>query len=266
MFWDDLRGEERLKLVSLAAQGLWTVHMLPLMAGAGGYLAFEGDPLSVSDLAALVGKPLAEVQAAFDELDAKVVFSRDRHGTPYNRRMVKGAKKARSSAANGKGGGRPRQDVEKPVDNSEGSASVPRTSRKGAKSAQYAGVSKSLNGHDNSDLQTYSEPIDNLRGQPRARTLTLLTQDKDLIHRGEKNPASANGTAGRGRNNQLNGGKTIARILGTQQWPDTPENRKRAMLVLMALPQDEAHELEMYGTPIARVTELIGKGIIAIDG
>ena len=80
--------------------------MLAICAHSAGYLALNGRALSVEDLAAYVGKPLDQVRAAFDELAVRDVFSFDRHGTPYNRRMVRGQKKAESNRKNGLKGGR----------------------------------------------------------------------------------------------------------------------------------------------------------------
>lgn len=108
LFWEDLHKDAGLKMCSLAAQGLWTHHMLAICAGSFGYLAIDGRPMSVSDLAAFIGKPLGQVRSAFAELAKHDVFSVDRFGTPYNRRMVKGQKRAETNRKNGQNGGRPK--------------------------------------------------------------------------------------------------------------------------------------------------------------
>lgn len=161
IYWEDLHSEPGLKMCSLAARGLWTYHMLAIMAGASGYLAVEGRPITVKQLAALAGSPLAEVQHAYDELLQCNVFSVDRYGTPFNRRMVKAQKKAGSSRKNGQNGGRP----------------------------------KLLNTNGEVDNKTYSEPTDNLtpnlKDDPRAGGLQdFLLQDFSLE---PKNPSEESG-------------------------------------------------------------------------
>ena len=238
IYWDDLHAEPGLKIVSLAARGLWTYHMLAIMAASGGFLAVEGTPLTVEALAAIVGKPLEEVRAAYSELSTWKVFSVDRFGTPYNRRMAKMQKKDISNRKNGQNGGRP----------------------------------KLLKDNDVSDLETQTEPNANpnhnpKRG-PRARGSqdSLKTQDMNISLREEKNPAQdrANGSSLNGHGTvepgRLNGGKITARILGLAQRADTPENRRWANLLSLALPGDLGLELTRYETPATRIAELIREG------
>ena len=138
MFWKDLDEEKTLRMCSMAARGLWSTHMLPIMAASGGYLAFNGTPLSLKQLASLVGCPIREVEVWFAELDENKVFSRDRFGTPYNRRRIKAEKKASAVRKNGQNGGRP----------------------------------KSLNNQQDFNLLTKTEPKPNQNDQPRARVFS----------------------------------------------------------------------------------------------
>jgi len=107
-FWNDWDNDPNLRLCSLAAQGLW-MRILCVMAKSEpkGYLKVSGLPCSVGDLAQLVGRPLDEVSELFAELESRKVFSRDRHGIAFNRRMIRDQKKAKVARKNGKKGGNP---------------------------------------------------------------------------------------------------------------------------------------------------------------
>lgn len=107
-FWADWLGEPKLKMCSLAAQGLW-MRMLCIAAEATpvGYVVVEGQALGPTELAAECGKSLREVTAALAELQRWGVFSTDRRGRMYSRRMIDDVKKARIARENGKNGGNP---------------------------------------------------------------------------------------------------------------------------------------------------------------
>jgi HNH endonuclease len=107
-FWPDWRSDPGLRKCSLSARGLW-MEMLCIAAEAQptGYVLVNGRTLSTTDLAQLAGAPEADVQSALAELDAAGVFSRDRKGRIYNRRMMKDVKRAAENQKNGKGGGNP---------------------------------------------------------------------------------------------------------------------------------------------------------------
>jgi hypothetical protein len=279
IYWDDLHAEPGLKIVSLAARGLWTYHMLAIMAASGGYLAIEGTPLTVEALAAIVGKPLDEVRSAFLELKTWKVFSVDRFETPYNRRMVKMQKKVMSNRRNGLGGGRPRKDLStdqgefvEPVDNFAENRGISRgvqnDVKKSVKKVENRGVSKSLKTQANFNSETHMEPNRNPNHNPndgpRARGSqdSLNTREDLRTLRLEKNPASAGEThmpasitPGR-----LNGGKIAARIIRLAQRQDTPENRAWANRLSLALPSELGLELTRYETPATRIAELISEG------
>lgn len=116
-FWNDWRGDPGLRSCSLSARGLW-MDMLCIAAESDptGYVLVNGRTLSATDLARLTGAPEADVQAALAELDLNGVFSRDRNGRIYNRRMVRDAKETIKNRKNGKLGGNPslRKQTEKP--------------------------------------------------------------------------------------------------------------------------------------------------------
>jgi len=72
-----------------------------------GYVLVNGRPLTTTDLARLTGEPEAAVQSALAELERNGVFSRDRSGRIYNRRMVRDAKERSKNQKNGRLGGNP---------------------------------------------------------------------------------------------------------------------------------------------------------------
>lgn len=92
-FWSDWESDPALKLCSFAAQGLW-MRMLCIAAAHDpiGYVAVNGRALDAPALARMTGGTEPEVAALLDELSSHGVFSVDRHGRIYSRRMVKDAK------------------------------------------------------------------------------------------------------------------------------------------------------------------------------
>jgi hypothetical protein len=122
-YWNDWETDPALKLCSLSAQGLW-MRILCICAKADpkGYMLVAGHPLSPADLSSLVGKPVPEVETLLHELARYDVFSTDRIGRIYNRKMVRQVKKARTAHENGKKGGNPNLSNEReisPLDNLE---------------------------------------------------------------------------------------------------------------------------------------------------
>jgi hypothetical protein len=107
-FWPDWRSDPCLRTSSLAARGLW-MEMLCIAAEAQptGYVLVNGRSPSITDLARLAGAPEDEVQSLLAELDAAGVFSRDRKGRIYSRRMVRDLKRSVENQKNGKKGGNP---------------------------------------------------------------------------------------------------------------------------------------------------------------
>lgn len=107
-YWSDWANDPALRLCSLSAQGLW-MRMLCIAAEANpiGYVTVNGRTLDGQDLARIVGVSVPEVETLLAELDRNGVFSRDRKGTCYSRRMVRDAKRAKIARQNGKNGGNP---------------------------------------------------------------------------------------------------------------------------------------------------------------
>lgn len=94
-FWSDWDSDEALQQCSLAAQGLW-MRMLCICAKGDpiGFLAIAGNPLDVRGVAKSAGIELTEAETLMDELAKWGVFSRDRNGRIYSRRMVREAKRS----------------------------------------------------------------------------------------------------------------------------------------------------------------------------
>lgn len=105
-YWSDWEADERLKLCSPGAQALW-MRMLCVCAKAEGYLTVNEHPIGTSQLAVLIGWPLEDVEKWWSELEQWGVFSRDRRGVVFSRRMVRDEKRASILRKNGKMGGNP---------------------------------------------------------------------------------------------------------------------------------------------------------------
>ncbi len=104
----DWRADERLRLCSLSARGLW-VEMMAIMHRAEpyGHLLIGGISPTNAQLATQVGADIAVVEAAYAELESLSVFSKDDNGVIYSRRMVRDWQKAEIARTNGKSGGNP---------------------------------------------------------------------------------------------------------------------------------------------------------------
>lgn len=107
-FWSDWETDPALKLCSFAAQGLW-MRMLCIASAHDpiGYVAVAGRALDETSIARMTGGSESEVRDLLGELDRNGVFSRDRHGRIFSRRMVNDAKRAAIARKNGKKGGNP---------------------------------------------------------------------------------------------------------------------------------------------------------------
>jgi hypothetical protein len=104
----DWRADEKLRVCSLAARGLW-MEMLALMHGSEryGHLLINGKAPTDAQLAVLAGAPSPQVVDLLGELEEAGVFSRSASGAIYSRRMIADEKKARTARKNGKNGGNP---------------------------------------------------------------------------------------------------------------------------------------------------------------
>jgi hypothetical protein len=107
-FWSDWESDPALRLCSFAAQGFW-MRMLCIAAAHDpiGYVAVAGKALDETALARLTGCLVSEVACLIGELERNGVFSRDRLGRIYSRRMTADARKAAVARRNGHKGGNP---------------------------------------------------------------------------------------------------------------------------------------------------------------
>lgn len=105
----DWRADEKLRLCSLAARGLW-IEMLAIMHRSERYgqLLISGRVPTDAQLAVQVGASPEQVSSLLLELDGAGVFSRAASGAIYSRRMTRDYKKAEIARKNGKTGGNPR--------------------------------------------------------------------------------------------------------------------------------------------------------------
>lgn len=104
-FWSDWEADQGLRLCSLSAQGLW-MRILCVCARhePKGYLAINGNPLAVDAIARLAGVAETEAGTLLDELERNGVFSRNRAGCIYSRRMVRDEKRSQEGRKHKKRG------------------------------------------------------------------------------------------------------------------------------------------------------------------
>jgi len=104
----DWRSDPKLRLVSMAARGLW-MEMLCLMHEADNYgdLCVAGVTLDETKLSRMVGESAEAVTGWLSELREADVFSTRKNGVIYSRRMEKDENKRRKARENGKKGGNP---------------------------------------------------------------------------------------------------------------------------------------------------------------
>ncbi len=104
----DWRADEKLRLCSLAARGLW-MEMLAIMHRSERYgqLLISGHAPTEAQLAVQVGASTPEVSELCGQLEAAGVFSRTGSGVIYSRRMTRDYKKVKIARQNGKTGGNP---------------------------------------------------------------------------------------------------------------------------------------------------------------
>lgn len=109
-FPTDWQSEQTLRVVSLAAKGLW-IEMLCCMAKnePRGYLTLNGgvNP-TVIQIARLVGHSEAEITPLLEELRQAGTFSVDPKGVIFSRRMVKDTSAYNNAVLAGKSGGNPK--------------------------------------------------------------------------------------------------------------------------------------------------------------
>jgi hypothetical protein len=105
----DWRADPKLRICSIAARGLW-LEMLSLMHESEryGFLLMNGRRPTERQLAVLVGAPTEEVEPLLFELEEAGVFSRNRDGIIYSRRMVRDERKTEEARKFGNEGGNPK--------------------------------------------------------------------------------------------------------------------------------------------------------------
>jgi hypothetical protein len=113
----DWRADPMLRNCSLTSRGLW-MEMLALMHESEryGYLLVNGKQPTDRQLAIQAGATIDEVSMSLTELESEGVFSRDRNGIIYSRRMIRDEKRAENARKVGKKGGNPK--LSKQTDNS----------------------------------------------------------------------------------------------------------------------------------------------------
>lgn len=107
-YWSDWLSDLGLRRCSVEARGLW-IDMLCIAAGHDpiGYVAVNGEGLSEDEIAKIACLSPTVCSTLIGELERNGVFSRDRNGKIYSRRMVRDEKKASKARRNGKKGGNP---------------------------------------------------------------------------------------------------------------------------------------------------------------
>src|SRR3990167_8252379 len=90
----DWRGDQALRVCSLAARGLW-IEMLCVMHEAKpyGHLLINGQPVTNPQLAGLCGVSPDQIATLLAELDNEGAYSRTAKGVIFSRRMTRDAKK-----------------------------------------------------------------------------------------------------------------------------------------------------------------------------
>ena len=123
-YWSDWESDHNLKLCSLAAQGLWMRCLcICAKADAPGYLILGGKALDTKGIAKVAGVSPKTATKLLTQLEDNNVFSRNKDGVVYSRRMVRDGRKSRQAREHGKLGGNPLLGGEgvnpplKPVDN-----------------------------------------------------------------------------------------------------------------------------------------------------
>ena len=104
----DWRADQALRICSLAARGLW-IEMLCIMheSSKPGLLMINDNPVTETHLALMTGASPDQVANLIAELESAGVFSRNREGVIYSRRMTRDQKRAKTARKNGKKGGNP---------------------------------------------------------------------------------------------------------------------------------------------------------------
>jgi hypothetical protein len=139
----DWRSEPRLRLVSMAARGLW-VEMLCIMheSDPRGDLTVGGVALDAAKLARMVGESEEMVSALLAELKEAGVYSTRKNGVIFSRRMEKDEIKRRKLRENGRKGGNPSLRKDTGIDALDNQADKPTEARSQKPDTRDTNVSK----------------------------------------------------------------------------------------------------------------------------
>ena len=160
-FFPDWSNDPGLRASSLAARGLW-MDMLCIAAlhDPPGFIAINGNGIDVGTLARMVGASAQTVEPLIAELEGNGVFSRDRNGVIYSRRMVRDVKRLKTAQKQGRAGGNPdirRGSVPKaqrvrPFKRSDSPAKTRRIWEKGGGKCHWCGAALRWGGAPGRDL------------------------------------------------------------------------------------------------------------------
>lgn len=107
-WWQDYEADDALRVVSLAAQGLWMRMLCTMHKGTPyGHLTINGKQPSTRQIALMASTTEREAAKLLAELEESGVFSRTEEGTIYNRRMVRDKAASDKGREDGKRGGNP---------------------------------------------------------------------------------------------------------------------------------------------------------------
>lgn len=166
-FWSDWQSEPALRVCSYAARGLW-MDMLCIAAAHDpiGYVAVAGRGLDETAIARMTGGTESEVRDLLGELDRNGVFSRDRHGRIYSRRMIADARRAAIARKNGKKGGNPSLGKNETISASDNPPDI-----QPLKPQEPEAISQSKNLDADASL---SDPLDRTRPKPLVSKSEML--------------------------------------------------------------------------------------------
>jgi len=107
-WWQDYEGDDALRLVSLAAQGLWMRMLCAMHRGEPhGHLAVNGNAPTARQLSIMLCATEREITKLVPELEAAGVLSRTDAGIIYSRRLVRDKAIRDQAIADGRRGGNP---------------------------------------------------------------------------------------------------------------------------------------------------------------
>ena len=123
-YWSDWMADSSLRACGYAARGLWKDLLCIAGANKGkeyGFVTLNGRKPTDADVSRMTNGTEIEVVLLLQELELNGVFSRDRRGVIYCRRMLR----AQKNASNGKLGGNPNFKKTKDNQNSVGKGPYP---------------------------------------------------------------------------------------------------------------------------------------------